>query len=69
MVLVGELPPLGASCLLPAVSSEKDPRVNGAQFFLELGMGKKATFLMCPHESLPMDLPLQSWLQELVHLL
>lgn len=69
MVLVGELPPPGASCLLPVVSGEKDPRQNGAQFFLELGMGKTATFLMCPHESLPMGLPLQSWLQELVPLL
>lgn len=48
VVLMEALPPSGASCLLLVVFSKKDPKQNGAHFFLELDMRKKPNFLICP---------------------
>lgn len=55
---------LGASCLLPILSSQKDPRQNGLHCFTELDIRKKVTSLICLHHPLVMGLPLQQWLQK-----
>lgn len=62
VVLVGALPPPGASCLLPVVSRKKDPKQNGAQFLLELDMRRKATFLICPQAFHYRDSCSSSWI-------